>query len=176
MRPEDLVFIDETGMNLAMVRLYGRALEGQRAYGERPYQRGKNVTLIGALGLTGFVAAWTTDGGINGDAFIGFVEQMLIPNLWPGACVVMDNLPAHKVEEVRPAIEAVGARLVYLSPYSPDFNPIENCWSKLKQYLRSVAARTRDHLDQAITDAMHLITPKDIYGWFSHCCYCIAST
>ena len=93
--------------------------EGQRAYGERPYQRGKNVTLIGALGLTGFVAAWTTDGGINGDAFIGFVEQMLIPNLWPGACVVMDNLPAHKVEEVRPAIEAVGAFLsLFISLFS----------------------------------------------------------
>jgi len=171
-RPEDLVFIDETGMNLSMVRLYGRALEGQRAYGERPYTRGKNVTLIGALSLTGFIAAWTTDGGINGDAFIGFVEQILVPNLWPGACVVMDNLPAHKVEEVRPAIEAVGARLVYLSPYSPDFSPIENCWSKLKQYLRSVAARSRDALDQAISDAMNLVTIKDIRNWFAHCCYC----
>jgi transposase len=173
-RPEDLVFIDETGINLAMVRLYGRAPEGQRAYGERPLVRGKNVTLIGALGLTGFVAAWTTDGGINGDAFIGFVEQILIPNLWPGACVVMDNLPAHKVEEVRPAIEAVGARLVYLSPYSPDFNPIENCWSKLKQHLRSVAARTRDSLAQALSDAMNLVTLEDIRNWFAHCCYCIS--
>ena len=172
MRPEDLVFIDETGMNLALVRLYGRALEGQRAYGERPYIRGKNVTLIGALSLTGFVSAWTIDGGANGDAFIGFVEQILVPNLWPGACVVMDNLTAHKVDGVRQALADAGARLIYLSPYSPDFSPIENCWSLLKQYLRSVAARTRDALDQAISDAMKLITLKDIYGWFAHCCYC----
>ena len=172
MRPEDLVFIDETGMNLSMVRLYGRAVEGQRAYGERPYTRGKNVTLIGALALTGFVAGWTIDGGTNGDAFIGEVEQILVPNLWPGACVVMDNLPAHKIEEVRSALEAIGARLVYLSPYSPDLNPIETCWSKLKQYLRSVAARTRDALDQAISNAMNLVTIKDIRNWFAHCCYC----
>ena len=122
------------------------------------------------------VAAWTTDGGINGDAFIGFVEQILVPNLWSGACVVMDNLPAHKVEEVRPAIEAVGATLVYLSPYSPDFNPIETCWSKLKQYLRSVAARTRDALDQAISDAMNLVIVEDIRNWFAHCCYCTLPT
>lgn len=156
-----------------MVRLYGRAESGQRVYGERPYIRGKNVTLIGALSLTGFVAAWTIDGGTNGDAFIGFIEHILVPNLWSGACVVMDNLTAHKAEEVRRAIEAVGARLIYLSPYSPDFNPIETCWSSLKQYLRSVAARTRDALDKAISDAMNLVTEEDIRNWFAHCCYCI---
>ena len=85
----------------------------------------------------------------------------------------MDNLTAHKAEEVRRAIEAVGARLIYLSPYSPDFNPIETCWSSLKQYLRSVAARTRDALDKAISDAMNLVTEEDIRNWFAHCCYCI---
>ncbi len=175
LRPEDLIFIDETGVNLAMVRLYARALEGQRAYGERPYSRGKNVTLIGAIALTGFVGAMTVEGGTNGDVFITFVEQILVPNLWPGACVVLDNLPAHKVAGVGAAIEAAGARLVYLSPYSPDFNPIENAWSKLKAYLRSVAARTRDALDQAIGEALDLMTLKDIRNWFAHCCYCTSS-
>lgn len=155
-----------------MVRLYARALKGQRAYGGCPYHRGKNVTLIGAIALAGVVGAMTVEGGTNGDVFITFVEQILAPNLWSGACVVLDNLPAHKVEGVRVAIEAVGAQLVYLSPYSPDFNPIENSWSKLKAYLRSVAARTREALDEAIGEALDLMTLKDIRNWFAHCCYC----
>jgi transposase/uncharacterized protein YnzC (UPF0291/DUF896 family) len=175
-RPQDLIFIDETGVNLAMVRLYARALKGQRAYGERPYSRGENVTLIGAIALAGFVGAMSVDGGTNGDVFITFVEQILVPNLWPGACVVLDNLPAHKVQGVRAAVEAAGARLVYLSPYSPDFNPIENCWSKLKEYLRSVAARNREALDEAITNALDLVRLKDIRNWFAHCCYCTSSS
>lgn len=89
--------------------------------------------------------------------------------------MVMDNLPAHKVGRIREAIEAVGAQLVYLSPYSLDFNPIENCWSKVKEFLRSRAARTYAQLDQAITDALDAVTIQDITGWFTHCCYCIAS-
>jgi transposase len=174
-RPEDLIFIDETGVNLALVRLYARALKGRRAYGGRPCSRGKNVTLIGAIALVGVVGAMTVTGGTNADVFITFVEQILVPNLWPGACVVLDNLPVHKVAGVRAAIEAAGARLVYLPPYSPDFNPIENSWSKLKAYLRSVAARTRDALDQAIGEALDLMTLKDIRNWFAHCCYCTSS-
>lgn len=171
-RPEDLIFVDETGVNLALVRLYARALKGRRADGGRPCRRGTNVTLIGAIAMVGVVGAMTVTGGTNADVFITFVEQILVPNLWPGACVVLDNLPAHKVAGVRAAIEAAGARLVYLPPYSPDFNPIENSWSKLKAYLRSVAARTRDALDQAISEALDLMTLKDIRNWFAHCCYC----
>ena len=98
-----------------------------------------------------------------------------MPQLWTGACVVMDNLPAHKAIRVREAIESVGARVVFLSPYSPDFNPIENCWSKLKEYLKSQESRTNLELDQAISKAIDLVTEKDIIGWFTHCCYYVSS-
>lgn len=115
----------------------------------------------------------TINGHTNGDVFRVFLEQVLVPNLWKGACVIMDNFSAHKVEGIREVIEAAGARLIYLPPYSPDFNPIENCWSKLKQYLRSVAARSREALDAAIGRLINeIITFKDINHWFAHDCYC----
>ena len=171
-RPEDLVFIDETGMNLAMVLLYARSVQGQRAYDHKPTGKGTNVTLIGAMALAGMIASFSFDGAVNGDIFLFFIEELLCPQLWPGAAVVMDNLPAHKVEGVRKAIEEVGARLIYLSPYSPDFNPIENCWSKLKAYLRKMAVRGRDVLDEALSVVLNLVTKMDIRNWFAHCCYC----
>lgn len=172
MKPEDLIFIDETGVNLAMTRTYARAAKGERAYGGRPLQRGENITLIGAIALSGFLGAMTVNGGTNTDVFRVYVEQILVPCLWPGAIVVMDNLPAHKVKSISEIIAAAGARVVYLSAYSPDFNPIENCWSKLKEYLRSVAARTRDLLEEGITNAINLVTSSDLNNWFAHCCYC----
>jgi transposase len=164
----DLIFIDESGVNLAMTRRYARAKKGRRAYGECPEQRGKNVTIIGALSLKGFLAPLTFAGWTDTTACKFYVNQVLVPQLWSGACVVMDNLPAHKVAAIREAIEAAGARLVYLSPYSPDFNPIENCWSKVKECLRSLAARTYSGLDEAITKAIATITSQDIIGWFTH--------
>ena len=166
----DLVFVDETGSNLAMTRRYARSLQGNRAYGDAPYQRGNNLTLIGAMALRGLIGEMTLPGATDGLAFKTYVTQVLVPNLWTGACVVMDNLPAHKVTGIREAIEAVGAKVVYLSPYSPDFSPIENCWSKVKEFLRARAARTYAQLDQAITDALATVTTKDIIGWFTHCC------
>ena len=150
----DLVFVDETGSNLAMTRRYARSLKGSRAYSDAPYQRGSNLSLIGAMALRGMVGEMTLPGATDGLAFKTYVAQVLVPNLWIGACVVMDNLPAHKITGIREAIEAVGARVVYLSPYSPDFSPIENCWSKVKEFLRTRAARTYAELDQAITDAL----------------------
>jgi transposase len=172
---EDLVFVDETGSNLAMTRRYARSLKGSRAYNDAPYQRGSNLTLIGAMALRGMVGEMTLPGATDGLAFKTYVTQILIPNLWAGACVVMDNLPAHKIAGIRSAIEAVGATVVYLSPYSPDFSPIENCWSKVKEFLRSRAARTYVQLDQAITDALAAVTPQDIIGWFTHCCCYVPS-
>ncbi len=172
----DLVFIDEAGVNLAMSRRYARSLKGTRAYGERPGERGKNVTMIGGISLQGFVASLTFQGGTNGIAFQTYITEVLVPNLWEGACVVMDNFSSHKVDGIREAIEAVGARLVYLPPYSPDFNPIENCWSKVKEFLRTQAARTYEALDQAITEAFNSVTTKDLIGWFSHCCYYVEPT
>ena len=169
---ENLVFLDETGVNLAMVLLYARAFKGQRAYSKRPEKKGKNVTLIGAMALSGLIASFSFDGATDGDTFLFFVEHVLCPQLWPGAVVVMDNLSAHKVSGVREALAKVGANVVYLSPYSPDFNPIENCWSKLKAALRRMEARTREHLDEAITEVLNLVTLTDIRNWFAHCCYC----
>jgi transposase len=132
----DLVFIDETGVNLAMTRGYARAKKGKRAYSKCPYNRGKNITMIGAIAISGLLASLTFEGWTNKEAFLTYVKEVLVPQLWSGACVVMDNLPAHKATEVQKAIESAGARVVFLSPYSPDFNPIENCWSKLKEFLR----------------------------------------
>lgn len=167
---EDLVFVDETGSNLAMTRRYARSPKGRRAYNHTPYGRGQNVTLIGAMALKGLVGEITFPGATDTLAFKTYVTQILVPNLWRGACVVMDNLPAHKVNGIREAIEAVGATVIYLSPYSPDFSPIENCWSKVKEFLRARAARTYAQLDQAITDALAAVTLQDIIGWFTHCC------
>jgi len=156
-----------------MVNRYARAARGKRAYSKRPLKRGKNVSIIGAMTLKkGFLTGLSFDGGTNGGLFLWFIEKILVPQLWAGAVVVMDNLPAHKVQGVSEAIASVGARLVYLSPYSPDFNPIEHLWSKLKSYLRSVEARSREKLDAAISDGLQLIDKKDIRHWFIHCCYC----
>src|SRR4028119_583399 len=160
----DLVFIDETGVNLAMTRGYARAKKGKRAYSKCPYNRGKNITMIGAIAISGLLASLTFEGWTNKEAFLTYVKEVLVPRLWSGACVVMDNLPAHKATEVQKAIESVGARVVSLSPYSPDFNPIENCWSKLKEYLRSQESRTNLELDQAISKAIDLVTEEDIIG------------
>jgi transposase len=121
-RLKDLVFIDETGVNLAMTRRYARAKKGLRAYSKSPYNRGKNITLIGALATSGILAPFTFVGWTNQEAFLAYVTEVLAPQLWTGACVVMDNLPAHKATKVRKAIESVGARIKFLSPYSPDFN------------------------------------------------------
>ena len=167
----DLVFIDETGVNLAMTRGYARAKKGKRAYSKCPYNRGKNITMIGAIAISGLLASLTFEGWTNKEAFLTYVKEVLVPQLWSGACVVMDNLPAHKATEVQKAIESAGARVVFLSPYSPDFNPIENCWSKLKEFLRTRESRTYQELDRAITEAINSVTEKDIIGWFTHCCY-----
>jgi transposase len=170
----DLVFVDEAGVNIAMSRRYARSLQGTRAYGDCPNTRGKNVTMIGGVSLQGFVASLTFQGGTDSLAFQTYVNEVLVPNLWQGACVVMDNFRSHKVAGIKEAIEAAGAKLVYLPPYSPDFNPIENCWSKVKECLRSNAVRTYEALDQAITEAFNSVTIQDMIGCFTHCCYYVA--
>ncbi len=158
-----------------MTQRYARSLQGSRAYSDAPDQGGNNLTLIGAMALRGLVGEMTLPGAADALALKTYVKQVLVPNLWTGACVVMDNLRAHKVAGLRESIEAVGATLVYLPPYSPDFSPIENCWSKVKEFLRARAARTYAQLDSAITDALAAITTKDISGWFTHCCCYISS-
>ncbi|WP_404824243.1 transposase [Nostoc flagelliforme] len=175
------MFIDEAGVNIAMTRLFARSPQGSRAYGTRPDGRGKNVTMIGAISLEGIIAAMTFTGSTNASAFVTYVTQVLVPNLWPGATVVMDNFSSHitgiKEALLLPLVQ--GWCICFLPP--PDFSPIENCWSKVKEFLRrrsppqaSLAARTYEELDQAITDALDAVTKKDIIGWFTHCCYYIA--
>lgn len=159
-------------MNLALTRLFARSLKGQRAYSQRPHKRGKNVSLISAISLQGLVTHSSLFGATNGLTLEAFISRKLVPKLWTGACVVMDNYSIHKGEEVKALIHAAGAKLIYLPPYSPDFSPIENCWSKIKSVLRSVGARTYPDLAQAIGDAFEQVSLKDIRNWFVHCCYC----
>ena len=168
---KDLVFVDESGVNLAMVRRYARSPRGRRAFGSAPRNWGDNVTILSALGVEGLLASMYLPGATDGAVFLTYLKKVLIPKLWPGAVVVMDNLGAHKVKGVRELIESAGARLVYLPPYSPDFNPIEMAWSQAKSHLRRVAARTRRTLARAIKEALARISPQDARGYFAHCGY-----
>jgi len=163
------VFVDESGIHLAFTRLYARSVDGERAVDSTPRDAGKNISLIGALSLEGLIASMTLPGSVDTTAFLAYVSEVLIPQLWQGAIVVLDNLRVHHAACIRAAIEAVGAKLIFLPPYSPDLSPIELCWSKLKQFLRSRKARTSDALDQAMTDVMSYITQDDAWGWFNHC-------
>lgn len=169
--PRNLVFIDETGIHLAMTRLYGRAPMGERLYdSEAPVNRGEHISLIGGISLDGLIATLSIVGSVNTDVFLFYIQEILIPQLWPGAIMVMDNLPVHHASAVQEAIAAVGAKVVFLPPYSPDLSPIELCWSKLKQLLRSAKARTPEALDQALTRIINeCISDDDVLGWFSHC-------
>lgn len=156
-----------------MIRKCARALQGKRAYGERPQRRGKNVSVIGAVSLNGLLIQWSALGSINGLLFEAFVAQKLVPKLWKGAVVVVDNCSIHKNnQELEALIIAAGAQLIYLPPYSPDFSPIENCWSKIKSILRRIGARTYPDLRKALETAFTEVTKKDFLGWFTHCCYC----
>ncbi len=165
--PERLVFIDETGASTKMARLRGRAPRGERCRAPIPHGHGKTTTFVGALRLEGMTAPMVLDGAMNGVAFLAYVEQVLLPTLSPGDIVVMDNLPAHKPVAVREAIQAAGAELHFLPPYSPDFNPIEMAFSKLKSFLKKTAARTRDDLWEAIGKAIDRFTPNECENYFS---------
>lgn len=154
-----------------MAREYGRGPRGERVHDAKPVNYGENLTILGAIGLGGVVAAMTIPGATTGEVFLAFIREVLVPVLKTGQLVIMDNLSAHKVAGVREAIEGVGARLIYLPPYSPDMNPIEPAWSKLKNTLRNFAARTHDTLNDAVAMAIKLIAPSDCAGWFRHCGY-----
>jgi transposase len=156
-------------VNIAMARHYARSPQGERVHTSKPVNKGQIMTVLGALSLEGIMAAMTVEGSTDAQVFLTSVKTILVPALRPGQVVLMDNLSAHPVDGVQEAIESVGARLEYLPPYSPDLSPIEKCWSKFKAILRAKAARTRDLLDQAITEALDMITPQDARGWFAHC-------
>ncbi len=167
-------FLDESGVNLSLTRWYGRAAPDQRVVEQVPFPSGPQTTTLAVIGLTGVSAPLMLSGAVNGSVFYGYIAQCVAPSLQPGDVLFMDNLPAHKVAGIEALIEAQGARLIYLPPYSPDFNPIELAWSKVKATLRRLKARTLPDLIEALKQALLTITPQDIKGWFAHCGYAIS--
>lgn len=166
-----LKFIDESGVNLGFTRLYGRATPGKRVVEATPNLSGTRYTLVATLGFSGVEASGFFQGAMNTTTFETYIEQALVPVLHPGDWIICDNLPAHKSHTTRSLIEARGARLIFLPPYSPDLNPIELCWSKIKTALRAAKARTLDGLVDALTEAFCSVTLTDIQAWFTHCGY-----
>jgi len=168
-----LVFIDESGAQTDMTPRYSRAPRGQRAVGSAPRNHERNTTLVAALSLAGLGEAMTLAGALDSDAFAAYLAAFLVPTLRAGQIVVMDNLSVHQDKRVRQLIEGAGCTLVYLPAYSPDLTPIEQAFSKIKEYLRRVGARSRAALEAAITAAMATVTAEDAKGWFTHCGYAI---
>jgi transposase len=166
--PEKLIFLDESGVTTQMTRAYARASGGRRVHEATPAGHWKILTILSALSLGGLLATMTIEQATDGDIFLAYLEQVLGPKLRPGDVVVMDNLSAHKVAGVEQLIQAAGAELLYLPPYSPDLNPIEKAWAKLKQLLRSAKARTAEALEQAIAELLPQITPENAQAWFRH--------
>ena len=172
MSPERLVFIDEAGSTVAMTREFARAPRGERVPVEPvPRNRGTVTTILGALTTRGLEVTMAIEGGTTGDVYVAFLEQVLGPKLRPGAVVIMDNAGAHKDPRVKIILERHGATGLFLPPYSPDLNPIECAWSKLKTYLRTAKARTVDALIKAIGIGMRKVTKDDAAGWFRLCGY-----
>jgi transposase len=157
-----------------MTRRYGRVPRGERAVDSAPRNYGAHTFVIGAMGLRGLVATLAVEGTVDTLCFDAYAEQVLAPRLRPGDVVVLDNLTAHRASRIEEVAESRGARVLWLAPYSPDFSPIEQCWSKIKAYLRGAKARTEDELDKALAQAIGLVTKADIRGWFKHCGYSLA--
>ena len=166
-----LVFFDEIGVNTKMARLYGRCPQGQRLVDFAPAGHYSNSTLLSGMRLDGIVAPMLLDGPVNSDTFASYIEQWMVPALEPGDILIIDNLPAHKSARVTAAVEGAGCVLVYLPPYSPDLNPIENMWSKVKASVRAAAARTLEAVVDAVGIALHSVTQSDCEGYFRHCGY-----
>ena len=169
--PERLVFIDETGTSTNMARLRGRARRGERLVGKIPHGHWKTTTFVAGLRSDALTAPCVIDGPMNGNTFLAYVEQILAPSLKPGDIVVLDNLSAHKVAGVREAVEAVGARLLYLPPYSPDFNPIEQLFAKIKALLRKAAERSVDGLWSPIASLLDAFTPQECANYLRNVGY-----
>jgi transposase len=169
--PSAWVWLDETGSNLGHTPTHARAPRGQRAYAAAPRNQGENRTVLASLSLAGIGPTLRFDGPMTTERFEGYIRHRLAPTLRPGQIVVADNLRAHHSDRARAAIEARGALFWHLPPYSPDFNPIEEAFSKVKQFLRRAQARTDDALRSATWAALASITPANVAGWYSHCGY-----
>lgn len=169
--PTRLVFLDESGARTNMTRSYGRCFGGQRLVDCTPHVHWRTTTMLSSMRLDGTTAAMVVDGATDRAVFQAYVDDVLAPSLRPGDIVVMDNLAPHKTPQVQAAIEARGASVRYLPPYSPDLNPIEKMWSKVKSLLRKIKARTFDTLVDAIAQALEAVTASDAKGWFKSCGY-----
>jgi len=161
-----LIFLDQSGVSTQMTRLYARSTGGARIHETTPDGRWKNLTILGAISTRGMIATMTIEAATDREIFLACLDEVLCPKLPPGDVVVMDNLSSHKVKGVRERIEAAGAQLLYLPPYSPDLNPIEKAWAKLKQLLHAAKARTKEALDQAIAQCLPMLTEDDVRAWF----------
>lgn len=168
-----LKFLDESSVNTSLTRLYGRAAPGKRVVDSTPQPSGSQTTTLAVIGLECITAPLVLSGAVNGTVFYEYVKQCVVTTLQPGDILFMDNLTAHKVAGIEELIRARGADLIYLPPYSPDLNPIELAWSKIKTILRRLKARTFSDLIEALKQALLAITPQDIHGWFAHCGYAI---
>lgn len=167
-----LVFLDESGVNLGMVRRYGRALGGKRLVDHCPLNKPKATTVLAAIRTDGVFAQANYPGGTTKEKFLQYTRETLVPSLHQGDIVVMDNLSAHHAPQVEQIIHQAGATLLYLPPYSPDLNPIEKLWSKVKAFLRKRRALTTESLQQALQDAFSFVTPSDCKNWFACAGYC----
>lgn len=166
-----LMFVDEMGSNTSLHELYAYSPKGERAYCSVARNRGKNTTLLASMNLCGMGPSMVVKGGVNGAVFEVYLREMLVPTLGEGDVVVMDNLSVHKSERVREMIEGAGAEVLYLPPYSPDFNPIEEAFSKIKNLLRKAGARVREVLVEVIGEALCEVTEEDARAFFEHCGY-----
>jgi transposase len=166
-----LKFLDEFGVNLGLTRLYGRAAPGERVVEATPGTSGPHYTVVATLGLNGVQAPLAFEGAMTTLIFETYVEEVLTPLLQPGEILLLDNLSAHKGGPAQATLEAAGVQVIFLPPYSPDLNPIEKCWAKVKQALRSAKARTWDDLVDALAKALRSVSPSDVLAWFAHCGY-----
>ena len=169
--PHRLRFIDEAGVNLALTRLYGRAPKGERVVERVPRNYGAQTSIVSDLSLGGVAAIMTVEGAVDTLVFDTYVEKLLRPTIRAGDVLVLDNLAAHRASRIERVAEACGAAVIWLSPYSPDFSPIEMMWSKIKAAMRAAKARTREQLEEALVAALELVTRADCLGWFRHCGY-----
>ena len=171
------MFLDETGSNVAMTRRYARSTRGRPAYGTAPLQRGPNLTVVGAISAGVGVVAWEAlDGAMTAARFLAFVTGTLLPALKRGQVVVMDNLAAHKTTAVRAAFAEAGVGVLYVPPYSPEYNPIELCWAGVKRWLRTAGARTREELRKAVAAALEAVEAAAVSRWVVHCGYRLTPT
>lgn len=173
---QDVVVLDESHATTTFTRLRGRSPRHQRLVGRVPHGHWKKLTMLGAITIRGVLAAATIDAATDADVFRTYIDEVLVPVLRPGMVVVMDNLPAHKVQGIRQSIESAGCRLVYLPPYSPDLSPIENIWSKIKQILRTLKAREIPELYKGIESALAAVTAQDCRNCFQACGYTLHET